>query len=136
MNLGTQTISSGLNSRTPSAGVLMVSNGGFDPDYQNLLNFAVANSIPLPSPSEQIMNNATLRDAKATGVWQKSDVFYVMINVGSSAFATLNWKNPASFRLAIVNTVTWNNTTGFQGDGVSGHLTTGLMPQFMELTTL
>jgi hypothetical protein len=95
-----------------------------DSDYQAILNFATANSIALPSAAEQTMNNATMYDLKASGVWAKSDALWVTTNVGNSAFATLNWKNPASFRLVVVNSVTWSNVTGFQGDGVSGHMTT------------
>lgn len=118
-------IRSGNTRRGPLS--LRVSAAGLpiDPDYQALLDYATANSIPLPSASEQIMNNATMYDLKASGVWAKSDALWVTTNVGSSAFATLNWKAPASFRLVIVNSVTWSNTTGFQGDGVSGHMTTG-----------
>jgi hypothetical protein len=108
-----------------SEGLSLLATLPIDPDYQAILDYATANGIPLPSAPEQIMNNATMYDLKASGVWDKSDALWVTINVGNSAFATLNWKNPASFRLVIVNSVTWDNVNGFEGDGVSGHVTTG-----------
>ncbi|MEX0596733.1 MAG: hypothetical protein WD512_09545, partial [Candidatus Paceibacterota bacterium] len=68
------------------------STGGYDADYQAVLDYATANSIPLPTTAESDANNQLLIDYKATGAWAKDDCLFKFKGSADSAFKLICWK--------------------------------------------
>lgn len=74
--------------------------GGFEPEYQAVLNFATANSITTPDLTQNVINNNIVKYLKAVGSWSNWSVFWYMKQPsGLDEFATLNWIDPTLYRL-------------------------------------
>jgi len=102
--------------------------GGFDADYQAVLDQASSLGYTAPSASQQTLQNTLVEDLKTAGVWDKLDVFYVFATDGDSDYATLNWKSPTSFQTTKVNSPTFTANGGFTGNGSSSYLDTNFDP--------
>ena len=102
--------------------------GGFDTDYQAILDQASSLGYAVPSSGQQTLQNTLVTDLKEAGVWDKLDLFYVFATDGDSDYATLNWKTPASFQATKVSSPTFTSNQGFQGDGVGSYLDTNFNP--------
>lgn len=109
-------------------GILAGSAGGFDADYQAVLDYATTQGYTLPSASQQLLQEQLVKDLKAAGVWSKLDTFYVFATNGDSDFASINWKNPNSFECDEVNSPTFTTNQGFSGNGTSSYLDTNYNP--------
>lgn len=96
--------------------------GGFDTDYQAVLDYATTQGYTLPSASQQALQNQLVVDLKDAGIWSKLDTFYVFATDGDSDFASINWKDPNTFELDEVNSPAFTTNEGFEGDGVSAYL--------------
>jgi hypothetical protein len=108
-------------------GVECMHLGGFDSDYQAILNRATTLGYTLPNATQQALQNQLLLDLKSSGAWAKMDVFYMFANNGSKEFATINWKSPSSNQASIVGSnLTWD-ASGFIG-GASSYLDTNFNP--------
>ena len=66
----------------------------FDPDYQAILDEATSQGYTLPSVSDQIIQNAKVVSAKASGIWNSADYILVFTETSSKEFKMINWKNP------------------------------------------
>jgi hypothetical protein len=66
----------------------------FDADYQAILDYATAQSYPLPAAPDQIMQNDLVVALKAAGAWTEFDALYIMARAGSVPFAFINWVKP------------------------------------------
>ena len=104
------------------------SSGGFDTDYQAVLDRSTALGYTAPSAAQQTLQNTLVTDLKTAGVWDKLDLFYVFATDGDSDYATLNWKTPTSFQTTKVNSPTFTSNEGYQGDGSSSYLDTNFIP--------
>lgn len=102
--------------------------GGFDADYQAVLNRGTTLGYSLPTGTALSSGDTLVRDLKSAGVWDKLDLFYVFATNGDSDFATLNWKTPASFQATKVNAPTFTSLEGFTGDGATSYLNTNWNP--------
>ena len=90
----------------------------FDPDYQAIINRATSLGYALPSAYYQVIQNDMVVKMKSNSVWTKLDTLYVMGNDASTIdFATLNWKDPNSFQLTLVNSPTLVPGIGIQTTG-------------------
>ena len=98
----------------------------YDTDYQAVLTQATSLGYTLPDASNRTTQNQMVVDLKAAGIWTKLDVFYPMLT--NIDFATLNWKAPTLFQLTLVNSPTYNTSTGFQGNGTTSYLSTNWAP--------
>lgn len=105
-------------------GILAGSAGGFDADYQAILDYATTQGYTLPSASQQALQNQLVVDLKSAGIWSKLDIFYVCATDANSDFASINWKNPNNFEIIEVNSPTFTTNEGFYSDGVSAYLDT------------
>lgn len=94
----------------------------YDADYQAVLNRATALGYTLPDAGNRTTQNQMVLDLKAAGIWTELDVFYPMLT--NIDFATLNWKAPTLFQLTLVNSPTYNASTGFEGNGTTSYLST------------
>lgn len=75
-----------------------LSGGGFDPDYQAVLDYASANAISHPSsPIKEAQNNLMIA-LKADGLFAKMDVFHVFTDAttGNKDFKSICWKRLTS----------------------------------------
>ena len=105
-----------------------LAGGGFDTDYQAVLDRASSLGYTAPSASQQTLQNTLVTDLKTAGVWDKLDVFYVFATDGDSDYATLNWKAPSSFQATKVSSPTFTANQGFKGDGSSAYINTNFTP--------
>jgi len=71
-----------------------------------------------PSSGRKVTINNTIRALKNSGVWDRSDLIYMLAAHDSQA-ARLNWKNPGTNTLSEVNSPTFTTDRGYTGDGVS-----------------
>jgi len=101
--------------------------GGFDSDYQAVLNYAATvPSCTLPSAGQQVKQNTLVVDLKSAGVWSKLDTLRVYATDGNSIFALIDWK-----RLALCtpsSSPTFTTNQGYQGNGTSSFIDTGFNP--------
>jgi hypothetical protein len=96
--------------------------GGFDSDYQAVLNYATTQGYTLPSVGQQVKQNQFVVDLKTAGIWANLDMFYMFWNDGGSQFATLNWKSPSSFQATLINSPTFASNAGFKGNGLTSYI--------------
>jgi hypothetical protein len=92
--------------------------GAFSPEASALF---AAMTTP-PTAARKTLIDACIVSLKAAGVWSKLDAFYMTAAADSQA-ARLNWKTPGSQTLSAVNSPTFTADRGYQGDGISAHLT-------------
>jgi len=105
-----------------TVGILAGVGGGFDADYQAVLDYATTQTYTLPSASQQALQNQLVVDLKDAGVWSKLDTFYVFATDGDREYAAINWKDPNSFEITEVNSPTFTTDVGFTGNGSSAYL--------------
>jgi hypothetical protein len=101
-------------------GIIGSSIGGFDADYQAILDYATTQSYTLPSASQQIKQNQLVLDLKAGGIWSKLDTFAIFATDGSSDFALIDWKRLSLY--TAFNSPTFTANEGFQGNGTSSSI--------------
>jgi hypothetical protein len=101
----------------------------YDADYQAVLDRAVALGYTLPNDSQKIVQNQLVLDLKAGGVWSELDVFYVFATGtgATTAFASLNWKAPASYQAILNNPLTFATNNGLTNTG-TGSVSTTFIP--------
>jgi|688.fasta_scaffold110773_2 hypothetical protein len=104
-------------------------NSSFDADYQAILDRGTALGYTLPIASQQIIQNNLVLSLKAGGVWDKLDVFYVFATGtgATTAFASLNWKAPASYQAILNNPLTFATNNGLTNTG-TGSVSTTFIP--------
>ena len=120
--------SGGPASVTPGVGALVFN--GFAPivaasnEYQAILSRATTLGYTHPSAAQQTIQNTLLSALKSSGVWDKRDIIYILATNGDSDFATLNWKDPATFQCTKVNSPTFTTNDGYTGNGTNSYLNT------------
>ena len=100
--------------------------GGFDADYQAVLNYATTQGYTLPSSGQQTLQNQLVVDLKAAGVWSKLDTFAVFATDGNSDFALIDWINLSQY--TAVNSPGFTTNIGFAGNGTSAYIDTNFNP--------
>lgn len=81
-----------------SVSVTTSSYDAYETEYQNLLIYALTNSIEVPSVTKQIQDNQKMIYLKSESIFSELDWLFVC-NTEVSEFAKLCWKNPSGFRL-------------------------------------
>jgi hypothetical protein len=94
--------------------------GGFDADYQAVLNYATTQGYTLPSASQQLLQNQLVVDLKNGGIWSKLDTFGVFATDGDSDFALIDWIRLTDY--TAVNSPTFTTDEGFSGDAASSYI--------------
>lgn len=92
--------------------------------YAALLNVATSLGYSLPSTDQQAKQISFISALMDAGIWDSLDVLYVFATDGDSDFATLNWKNPSTFKCTKVNSPTFTANEGFNGNGTTSYLDT------------
>jgi hypothetical protein len=96
--------------------------GGFDADYQAVLNYATTQGYTLPSAGQQVKQNQLILDFKSTGFWDKSQSIAVFATDANSNFALIDWK-----RLSLLtpnSSPVFTTNLGFKGDGLASWINT------------
>lgn len=104
-----------------------VKGGGFDSDYQAVLDYAIAEGDTLPSTAQQELGNALMLAAKSSGVFGKAETMLVSATDGDSGFASICWKRREKYTL--VNSPAYISNQGFFSDGVSAYLNSNFNTQ-------
>ena len=92
---------------------------GYDVDYQAKLDFATANSIPLPSTAQSDIYNQKIIDFKTTDGWSQSPVVMDFSGVADIQFKLICIKRRV---LGIsYGTPTWSSD-GWLGDGTTAYI--------------
>jgi hypothetical protein len=76
------------------SGIGIIDSARYSNEYNDLIDYAIANGICIPSSGQQVLQNQLLLDLKSTGVWDELDVFYIFATDACQNFALLNWKDP------------------------------------------
>ena len=100
--------------------------GGFDADYQAVINYAITQGYTLPSASQQTKQNKLLVDLKNGGIWSHLDTFALFATDGNSDFALIDWKRLTQY--TAVNSPTFSTNGGFTGNGTSSYIDTNFNP--------
>jgi hypothetical protein len=100
--------------------------GGFDADYQAVLNYATTQGYTLPSAGQQTLQNQLVVDLKTDGIWAKLDTFAVFATDGDSDFALIDWIRLSDY--TAVNSPTFTADEGFTGNGTSSYIDTNFQP--------
>jgi hypothetical protein len=104
----------------------IVGGGGFDADYQSILDYGTTQGYTLPSASQQLLQNQLVVDLKNAGIWSKLDTFGVFATDGDSDFALIDWKRVADY--TAINSPTFTTDEGFAGNGTSSFIDTNFNP--------
>ena len=105
------------------------SGGGFDADYQAVLDYATTQGYTLPSAGQQALQNQLVVDLKNATVWSDLDLFYVFATDGDEDFATINWKDVNNFQATKVNSPDFTTNVGFNSNGSSSYLSSNYVPR-------
>jgi len=100
----------------------LAGGGGFDADYQAVLDYATAQGYTLPSSGQQTLQNQLVVDLKDGGIWSKLDTFAVFATDGDSDFALIDWKRLTDY--TAVNSPAFTSNQGFQGNATSSYINT------------
>ena len=109
-----------------NAGETLLSIGGFDSDYQAVLDFATSEGDTLPSANQHILQNQVVLSLKTFGIWNKLDSFAMFATDGDVGFSLIDWKRLV--KMTAVNSPTFTADEGFTGNGTSSRIHSGLTP--------
>jgi hypothetical protein len=87
----------------------------------------IAAMTTAPAAARQTLIDNTIISLKAAGLWTKLDVLWVLAAADNQA-ARLNWKNPGSLGLTVVNAPVFTADRGYTGDGSTAALTSTYSP--------
>jgi len=109
-----------------TVGILAGVGGGFDADYQAVLDYATTQGYTLPSASQQELQNQLVVDLKDAGVWNKLDTFSLFATDGDSDFALIDWIRLTQY--SAVNSPSFTTNEGFQSNGTSSYINSNFNP--------
>lgn len=95
------------------------SPGGFDGDYQAVLDEGTTQGFTLPSTAEQEAQNQFVVDAKSNGYWGKLDILLVLAHDGDIDMCRINWVDPTS-TLSTISNVIFTSDNGCNCSQVNG----------------
>lgn len=106
--------------------------GGYDSDYQAVLDRATALGYTHPSTAKKTIENAAMIAIKAafgvSSIASAPILQALMFKTDNNAedYATLNWANPSIRQATKVNSPTFTNNSGFNSDGLTSYLLSGI----------
>lgn len=80
-----------------------------------------------PDVERQLAINDLIVRLKADGIWSKLDALYLLA-AHESAAALVNWKNPGTFDITVVDAPVFTADSGYATDGVNDYLNTNFNP--------
>ena len=110
-----------------NSGQTLLSGGGFDTDYQAVLDFATSEGDTLPSSSQQVIGNALVVQLKNIGVWNKLGSLAMFATDGDDGFSLIDWKRLA--KMTIEGSPVRTENEGWKGNGTDGAINSGFKLQ-------
>lgn len=101
-----------------------LSGESIDADYQAVLDFAAANAITAPSDFENIYFSNLIKQLKSVGFWTRCKTANIY-GYGSTAFGTINLKNPNTYRHVETGTVTYAQRRGIKSASSANRINSG-----------
>lgn len=95
----------------------------FVPEAESLAIYA-AFTTP-PTQARKVLIDKAVKALKAEGIWSKLDGLWLTAAADSQA-AKVNWIDPGTYDLTAVNSPTFTADRGYQGDGATSYLDTGM----------
>lgn len=112
--------------------------GGFIPEYRNVINFCVTNSIAVPSSREQAIANRCLKGligVSSSGIsgYEMIKFYNTAINYSGSipvnlGYTGVNWANVNLYQASRINTITQTVKSGYSSDGSTSYIKSGWFP--------
>jgi hypothetical protein len=103
----------------------------FDPDYQAVLDYMIANAITLPTSDQQTKGNTLMIAVKAALGNDFTRVKSMRVYAQSNADAALvDWSRLVT--MTAVNSPTYSTANGFTGNTTSAYINTGFAPNFVQ----
>lgn len=110
------------------------------PEYQAVIDYAIANTITTPSHSQNLINEAIIQNLIWEELWSKLDLFYYakydFTAEGTEEFSQLNWVTPASYRLSSPAEPAYVDNEGWKINADSTHWRTGFIPSTDAIETV
>lgn len=106
-----------ISSQTKNITIAAVAS--YDSDYQAVLDYATANSIALPTTTQQDLDNQFIIDYKASGGWDLDDVVFRFKSTAPPAFKLICWKR--RIQAVAYGGLTWSDS-GVLGNGTNGYI--------------
>jgi len=103
-------------------GVIGRQRAAQDPDYKQVLEYAISQGYTLPSFEQQLLQEQLIVDLKDAGVWSKLDTFSVFATDGDINFALIDWVRLTDY--TAINSPTFTTNKGFNSDGTSSYIET------------
>jgi hypothetical protein len=100
----------------------------YSSQYQLVLDRAQTDGDTLPDAAQRIKGDALMRTIVNSGFISEADILLIMANNGSSGFGNINWTNPANFKAAYVNAVTFTPNKGARPNGTDSYVETNFNP--------
>jgi hypothetical protein len=99
----------------------------YTPEYNAILNRAVALGYTLPSEAMQVVQNDLIIALKNAGVWDSLDTFYNYFHNGGESFGFIDWRNPTRI-VTETGSVSFTSVDGSISDGSTGYYNTNYSP--------
>ena len=99
--------------------------GSYDASYQEVLDYATANSIAQPDAAQKTIDNQLVLDLKSNNLWAKADVFINYGGTAGTAFRRICWKR--LLQVDIFGGLTWS-ADGIEGNGTNGYVDLKFQP--------
>lgn len=98
-----------------------VAAGGsaYDPDYQAVLDYCIANSIPLPADVKKSSDNQRVIDDKANGLFDRCDYYFIFDGEADVAYKLVCYKRLIS--ATPFGSLIWS-TSGVQGNKANAYI--------------
>jgi hypothetical protein len=109
------------NFPTIAIGLPFVHSSGLSPQAQAYRENVIANGGSISDSVLAIIDTNLILPLVASGDWAKLDKFHLYSGVGNAIAARTNMVS-SSYYINPVNSPTWNNSTGYTGNGLTSYL--------------
>lgn len=89
------------------------SSGGFEAEYEAILNYATTQGYTLPSSGQQNIQNDFMIGLKSSGAFSRSDILYNYATDGDQNYSCINWKSPGNNTTTRTSSPVFTTNQGF-----------------------
>jgi hypothetical protein len=107
--------------------MMMLTLGGYSPEYQSYLDRLTALSIPHPDNFTKERHNQAVIDMVNAGIWSKTRSMKFLWN-SSLDCARIDVRNPSLFQGTVFGGLSFVTNSGIVGNGVDAYFNTGFAP--------
>ncbi len=110
-------------------------SGGYTSEYQAILTKATSLGYTLPSPANQIKQNAFMQALKTAGILSHLDCLRVYKYSNNISFAGIDWIDPTRTVSTNVNTPSLDDAKGIFGNGTTSYVNLNATPSLLTKFT-